>query len=142
VFESFFKEKLGPLTLRLAIGLACVYHGFQKIQADGGTSWTSGLSTTWQMTIAWGQFAAGLAILLGFYTRLAAGVVVGVTVGTLFLWQGWHTFRLPLQTLEPYILFTLVSLTLLFSGAGELAIDARGGGSKSSGAAPRKKAAA
>ncbi|MGE3807179.1 MAG: DoxX family protein [Gemmataceae bacterium] len=142
MFESFFKEKLGPLVLRLAVGLACVYHGFQKIQADGGAAWTSGLSTTWQMAIAWSQFGAGLAILLGLYTRLAAGVIITLTVGTLFLWQGWYTFRLPLSTLEPYIMFTLVSMALLFGGAGELALDARGGGSKSSAGPARKKAAA
>jgi uncharacterized membrane protein YphA (DoxX/SURF4 family) len=47
VFETFFKEKLGPLTLRLALGSVCLYHGYVKIMAQGGTAWTSGLATGW-----------------------------------------------------------------------------------------------
>ena len=34
--EAFCKEKLGPLALRLALGLVCVWHGYLKIMAGGG----------------------------------------------------------------------------------------------------------
>jgi uncharacterized membrane protein YphA (DoxX/SURF4 family) len=144
MFEAFFKEKLGPLALRLALGSACAYHGFLKIMSHGGAWWTNGMPTSLQLTIAWGEFAAGLCILLGFYCRWAAGAALTVTIGTLAWWHGWSLFHLPMRTLEPAIMLVLVSLSLAFQGAGDVSLDARrGGGSRSSsgGAAAKRKAA-
>lgn len=143
MFESFCKEKLGPLALRLAVGFVCVYHGFLKIMAAGGTAWSPGLAVGWQLLLSWGEFAAGLAILFGLYCRLAAAAVLTLTVSSLLLWQGWNTFQLPLRSLEPFILLLLVSLALLFVGPGELSLDRRsgGGGKPSSGRMPKKAAA-
>jgi uncharacterized membrane protein YphA (DoxX/SURF4 family) len=128
VFEAFCKEKLGPLALRLALGLVCVSHGYLKIMAAGGTAWFPGLPVGWQVVIAWTEFAAGLAILVGFRCRWAATAVLVLTAGMLIWWHGLNIFRLPLRTLEPTILLLLMGLALLFLGAGELSIDARSGG--------------
>jgi uncharacterized membrane protein YphA (DoxX/SURF4 family) len=144
VFETIFKEKLGPLTLRLALGLTCVYHGYLKVAANGGTSWTSGMSTTWQMVLAWGELVAGLAILLGFYCRTASFGMLAISIGTLIWWQSWHIFRMPVRNLEPFVLLWLTGASLLFTGPGEISLDARSGGSRGSSsgaAAPKKKAA-
>jgi uncharacterized membrane protein YphA (DoxX/SURF4 family) len=143
MFDAFFKEKLGPLALRLALGSACAYHGFLKIMSHGGAWWTSGMPTWLQMSIAWGEFAAGVCILLGFYCRSAAAAALSVTIGTLAWWHGWNLFHLPMRTLEPAIMLVLVSLSLAFQGAGGVSLDARGGGSKSSsaGAAAKRRAA-
>jgi uncharacterized membrane protein YphA (DoxX/SURF4 family) len=143
VFETIFKEKLGPLTLRLALGLTCVYHGYLKVAANGGTSWTSGMSTGWQVALAWGELAAGLAILLGFYCRTASFGMLTITLGTLIWWQGWHIVHMPVRNLEPFALLLLTGTSLLFQGPGEISIDARSGGrsSSSGAAAPKKKAA-
>jgi uncharacterized membrane protein YphA (DoxX/SURF4 family) len=139
VFESYCKEKLGPLVLRVALGLACVYHGFLKIMAAGGTTWAPGVHVAWQVVLAWGEFAAGLAILLGFRCRLAALVVLVVTPLPWLWWQGWNVLQLPLRTLEPLLLIVLMGLALLFLGAGELSVDGRGGGTKAAPAKPAKK---
>jgi uncharacterized membrane protein YphA (DoxX/SURF4 family) len=128
VFEQFCKDKLAPMALRLALGLVCVYHGFLKIMAAGGTAWHTELPVGWQLLLAWAEFAAGLAILIGFRCRAAAAIVLALTGGTLIWWQGWKVLHLPIQTLEPSILLLLVSLALLFLGAGELSVDARGAG--------------
>jgi uncharacterized membrane protein YphA (DoxX/SURF4 family) len=128
VFEVFFRDKLAPLALRLALGLVCAYHGYVKIMADGGTTWASGLSTPWQLLIAWGEFAAGLAIIVGFRCRVAAAVALALTAGTLLWWQGWGVLRLPLASLEPPFLLLVMGLSLVFLGAGELSVDARAGG--------------
>jgi uncharacterized membrane protein YphA (DoxX/SURF4 family) len=141
VIEAFCREKLGPLTLRLALGSVCVYHGFLKIMAAGGTAWQPGLPAAWQAALAWGEFAAGLAILVGLHCRPAAAAVLALTVGTLLWWQGWGALRLPLRTLEPFVLLALLSLSLLFLGAGELSLDRRGR-AKSPAAKPPRKAAA
>jgi len=127
VFESFCKEKLGPLVLRLALGSFCVYHGFLKIMASGGTAWYPSMPVAWQLFLAWAEFAAGLAILLGFRCRLAAILILFLTSGTLLWFQGWHLLRLPWQNLEQPLLLLLSTLALLFLGAGDLSIDGRRG---------------
>jgi uncharacterized membrane protein YphA (DoxX/SURF4 family) len=134
MFEAFCRDKLGPLALRLALGLFCIYHGYIKIMANGGTTWNSNLPLAWQLVVAWGEFAAGLAILLGFRCRLAAAGVL-VLIGGLLIWsQGWRVWRLPIQSVEMTLLLLLSGLALLFVGAGELSLDRRAAGKS-----PRKK---
>jgi uncharacterized membrane protein YphA (DoxX/SURF4 family) len=128
VFEKVLKEKLAPMTLRLAVGLICVYHGYLKIMASGGTTWNPALPVGWQLLLAWGEFCAGVAILVGFHCRFAAAVVLAITAGTLLWRQGWNVVNLPLNTLEPILFLLLIGLALLFLGAGEFSIDGRGGG--------------
>jgi putative oxidoreductase len=140
MFEAYLREKLGPLTLRLALGLVCVYHGYLKIMMAGGTAWYPGWPTGWQVTIAWGEFAAGLAILVGLRCRLAAALVLALTLGTLIGWQGWNVLQLPLRSLEWTLLLLLVGLALLFLGAGELSLDGRAGANMgTAGKAAKKK---
>lgn len=139
MFESYCKENLGPLTLRLALGLVCVYHGYVKIMANGGTTWYPGMSVGWQLFIAWGEFGAGLAILLGFRCRLAAALVVALTTGTFLWWKGWGVLQLPLTSLEPTIMLLLMGLAVLFLGAGELSVDGRGAASGAGGKPAKKR---
>jgi uncharacterized membrane protein YphA (DoxX/SURF4 family) len=118
------------MALRLALGLVCIYHGYLKILAAGGTAWLPGLPVGWQFCIAWGELAAGLAILVGFQCRWAAALILALTVGMLIWWQGWHLLRLPIHTLEPTMLLVLVGLGVLFVGAGELSVDGRSAAKK------------
>ncbi len=138
MFEAYCREKLGPLALRLALGLVCVYHGFLKIMESGGTSWLPGLPVGWQLALAWGEFGAGVAILVGFRCRLAALAVLALTGGLLGWWQGWNLLRLPLRALEPTFVVLLMSVAVVCLGAGEIALDGRG----SAGAKPARKKAA
>ena len=127
MLESFCKEKLGPLFLRLALGSFCAYHGYLKIMASGGTAWYPSLPVAWQVFLSWGEFTAGIAILLGFRCRLAAILIVALTTGTLLWFQGWHVFRLSWQNLEQPLLLLLSTLALLLLGAGDLSLDSRRG---------------
>ncbi len=126
--DKWLKDKLAPMTLRLALGLLCIYHGYLKIMASGGTTWNPGWPVGWQLLVSWGEFCAGVAILVGFRCRLAAAVVLAITVGTLLWRQGWSVLQLPLNTLEPIIFLLLILLSLLFLGGGELSVDGRGRG--------------
>jgi uncharacterized membrane protein YphA (DoxX/SURF4 family) len=138
VLDHWCKDKLGPMVLRLALGLVCIYHGYLKIMAAGGTAWLPGLPVGWQFLIAWGEFSAGLAMLVGFHCRVAAAMVLSLMSGTLIWWQGWNVLHLPIHTLEPTILLSLVGLALLFLGAGELSLDGRLAGKKGAGKALKK----
>jgi uncharacterized membrane protein YphA (DoxX/SURF4 family) len=126
VFEALFKDKLAPLVLRLALGLISSYHGFLKIMVAGGTAWQTGLAVPWQLAIAWGEFAAGLAILVGFRCRWAVTLLLAVTLGNLAWGYGWGIFHLPIASLEPIFMLLLIALALLFLGSGELGLDGRG----------------
>ena len=125
MFETYCKDKLAPLTLRLGLGLFCVYHGYLKIQASGGTAWYPALPKGWQLAIAWGEFVAGLAILFGIRCRLAAAAALIISGGTFLWWQGWNALRLPIPTVEPMILVLLVAIALVFLGGGGLSLDGR-----------------
>jgi uncharacterized membrane protein YphA (DoxX/SURF4 family) len=139
VFDTFFREKLAPLTLRLAVGLVCVYHGFTKIMANGGLTWNASMPTHWQAIFAWAEFSAGVAILLGFRCRLAATTVLALLVSSLLWSQGWNVLNMPLGRLEPILLMALVGLSLLFLGAGDLSLDARSGGASPAARTSSKK---
>jgi uncharacterized membrane protein YphA (DoxX/SURF4 family) len=96
--------------------------------AAGGTAWYPNWPVGWQLFVAWGEFGAGLAIVLGFYCRLAATLILVLTLGTLAWSQGRNLFDLSFKNLEPTFLLLLSGLALLFLGAGQLSVDARGGG--------------
>jgi len=95
--------------------------------ASGGTAWYPSLPVAWQVFLSWGEFTAGIAILLGFRCRFAAILIVVLTTGTLLWFQGWHVFRLPWQNLEQPLLLLLSTLALLLLGAGDLSLDSRRG---------------
>ena len=127
MFETHFREKIGPFILRLALGLVCVYHGFAKIQANGGTAWAPELNSGWQLAIAWGEFGAGLAVIVGLYSRWAAGVILLVSVGTLAWFQGTKLFSQSIASLEPRFLVILCALALVCLGGGSWAVSAPAG---------------
>ena len=125
MFEAICKDKLAPLMLRLALGLICVTHGYLKIMATGGTNWQPGMAVGWQLVIAWGEFAAGLAVLVGFRCRLFAALAIVIVAGTLTWWQGWGVLRLPIRSLEPTLLVLFIGGALLLLGGGELSVDGK-----------------
>ena len=142
MFEAYCREKLGPLVLRLALGLVSVLEGYQRIKRDGGTAWTTDLPPTWQLAISWGEFTAGVAILAGFRCRWAAAAVLVLLVGQQVWWHGWGMLDQSLPRLEWLGIVLLMGLSLLFLGGGGLAVDARGAGGRgalSTGRAGKKR---
>jgi uncharacterized membrane protein YphA (DoxX/SURF4 family) len=111
----------------MALGSFCAYHGFLKIMAAGGTAWNPMLPVPWQVLLSWGEFTAGVAILLGFRCRIAAVLILALISGNLIWFQGWHVLRMPWQNLEQPLILLLSALALLFLGAGDLSIDGRTG---------------
>jgi uncharacterized membrane protein YphA (DoxX/SURF4 family) len=95
--------------------------------AAGGTAWHTGWPVAVQLGIAWAEFAAGMAILLGLRCRLAAALALLLTAGLPLWGQGWKVFSLPFGALEMTLLLLLTGLALLFLGAGQLSLDGRGG---------------
>jgi uncharacterized membrane protein YphA (DoxX/SURF4 family) len=125
VFEAFCKDKLGPLILRLAVGILCVYHGYVKIMYAGGTAWHPGWPVGWQVALSWAEFTAGVAIILGFRCRIAAALVLFVIAIDLAWDEGWRLMQLQQRIPERIVLLLLTGLALVCFGAGELSLDGR-----------------
>ncbi|MDP5030233.1 DoxX family protein [Paraglaciecola sp.] len=125
---------LAPLALRLPVGIIFIAHGAQKLFGafggyglEGTGQWMAsiGLEPGYLMALMAGgaEFFGGLFILLGLLTRPTALVlavtmlvaIVTVHVGNgLFMANNGYEFGLALFA---------VSVSLMFSGSGKVAID-------------------
>ncbi len=84
---------LGALLLRVGLAAIFIFHGYHKVVlvVDGST-WTSDLSLTTQTVVAWGEFVAGLALLVGLLSRLAAVGSIVIQGGAIAMVTGARDF--------------------------------------------------
>jgi putative oxidoreductase len=124
----------GHLFLRVSAGLMVFYiHGFHKLEGwigylQHGTPWTlleevNGMHfpAPYESAIAATlvQFICSLFIVVGWFTRINAALVVGALSGAIL--QNLLAGRDP----QLAILYTLVMVTLVFIGGGKYSLDAR-----------------
>lgn len=121
-------DKLGPYAgffLRLAIGVVFVYHGYQKVfgGTSFGTAWNPGdMSVIVQALVAWGELLCGLAILVGFKTKIASLGIIIIMAGAIFLVHGKNGFNMMNGGFEYNYVLILASLALAGIGPGPFAI--------------------
>lgn len=121
---------LGPLFLRLGVGLVFAVHGWRKL--DGGVSNFAPVLeaqsvpapdvVAWLMTIAEG--VGGLAPIVGVFTRLVTLPLIVIMVGALVMVKvdvGFIVSDAPGAELDTALLAGL--LGLLFIGPGRLSVD-------------------
>jgi len=128
---------VGSLVLRIGLGAIFIVHGYQKITKEWGSAWEPelGIGTTFQLLVAWGEFVGGIAVLLGFCTRIAAVPLICSMLGALYIVGTTQGF-LGAQTGPPmpggtytkvgaeYNLALLTqSLAVLFLGGGAFSVD-------------------
>ena len=123
---------LGKLTLRLTLGILILLHGIAKI--SGGTGGIqkmlegSGLPGFFAYGVYVGELLAPALVILGFYARIGAAVIV---VNMLFAVMLVHRADLFLLSksggwaveLQAFFLFT--ALAIAFMGPGRLSINQR-----------------
>jgi putative oxidoreductase len=124
----------GHLFLRVSAGLMVFYvHGFHKLESwidylQHGTPWklfeeVNGMHfpAPYESAIAATlvQFICSLFVVLGWFTRINAALVVGALSGAIL--QNLLAGRDP----QLAILYTLVMITLVFIGGGKYSFDAR-----------------
>ena len=120
---SFF----APLILRVVLGLIFADLGMLKFRGERGT-WINSFNTLSLrpadlFVSIYGalQIVGGLLLLLGLWTQVAALVFVIFSGIELYLeWQAREILR---RDLVFYLLIFTISLSLLITGAGALAID-------------------
>jgi len=89
MFREACKNTCAPLLLRLALAALFLTHGLLKVFQDFGTNWTTQMEPLHQALVAWSELAIGLALLIGFLTRLAALGCAAIMIGAM-LTMGWQ----------------------------------------------------
>src|SRR5262249_24082510 len=97
MFGLFVRNTLAPLLLRLALAAIFIFHGLNLVGGEGhewGGAWMNKSAAEKgiepppapvQMAVAWGQLIGGIALALGFLTRLAALGIIAIMAGAIAL---------------------------------------------------------
>src|SRR6516164_10730166 len=85
MLDAICKNTLVPLILRLGLAAIFVFHGLGKVNADTnwGSNWNANLPVSQQIPVAWGELIGGVALGVGFLTRLAALGIIGIMAGAI-----------------------------------------------------------
>ena len=117
----------GALLLRLALGLSMTVHGYQKIETHAAlhhfVHYVVGLGLPYWLgyVSAFTEFAGGILVLLGLFTRLASGLIainMLVALFTVGIHQGFGIYNYVAE-------LAAIAIMLCFYGAGALALDRR-----------------
>src|SRR4051812_2988103 len=107
MFDAVARNVLVPLLLRAALGVIFIFHGLGKISKEGnemGAAWLKAKPATpagadssatpasepeppppaaLQLAVAWGELIGGIALIVGFLTRVAALGIIVIMVGAI-----------------------------------------------------------
>jgi putative oxidoreductase len=120
--------------LRLALGVAFIGHGAQKVLGSFGgpglakfTSFPAPFSfmrpgAAWMGAAAFAELLGGVSVLLGLFTRLGAFLIVCVMLTAIFGVLLPKGFFAP-EGMELALAFLAMALSLLILGGGQLSVD-------------------
>lgn len=125
----------GPLVLRVPVGIIFVAHGAQKLFGafggyglEGTGQWMAsiGLNPGYLMALLAGgaEFFGGLALIVGLLTRPAAAVLAVTMLVAIFSVHIDKGLFMSNNGYEYALALLAASVSLLFSGAGRLSLDA------------------
>jgi putative oxidoreductase len=136
MFDLFAKNTLVPLLVRLGLAVVFIYHGMQKVNGpghEGGMNWMQKPAdppdapepppAAVQAAVAYGELIGGLALAVGFLTRLAALGIALIMGGAIYTVTGASGFDLMKHGYEyNFVLLVLCACAFLLGG-GTLAAD-------------------
>ncbi len=144
IFKTY--PSWAPIFARLTLGIIFFAHGSQKLLGwFGGSGWSgtiqffeqSGVPAFLAVLLIITEFFGGIAIILGFFTRLAA---LGLTIAMLVaifkvhlpngFFLNWFNVPNMGHGIEYSLALIGLSLSLLVWGAGNLSVDQMVGGEK------------
>ncbi len=128
IFPDLFTYSLiAPFVLRIALGSFFVLQGIRRHKEDSmgwNALWVNKKLGTYTVAaiLAKIQIIIGVLLFVGLFTQVAG------ILALLFVWVEWFKKRtngttIPFQELWLAVLVTVIGLSLLFLGAGSLAID-------------------
>ena len=129
----------GLMVTRVVLGLVMMAHGAQKVFGwfgGGGYEATvqsfvhgMGLPVVVPVLVMMAELLGGLGLVLGAFTRVAAGGIVALMLGAVFLvhlpngfFMNWSGQK-PGEGFEYHLLAIAMATTLLFEGAGAYSVD-------------------
>ncbi len=117
---------VAALPLRIIVGAAFAVHGYPKLarrKETGAAMKGAGVPPALTFTVGLLEFFGGIALVLGFLTPVAAGLLALEMVGTTLMQRS--KFHRPfVGGYELDLLFFASALTMLLIGAGPVSIDA------------------
>jgi len=128
MFSTHCKTVLVPLLLRLMLAAIFVSHGMDKVGGtnnDWGASWKKEgdtLAAPAQLAVAWGELIGGIALGLGFLTRLAALGIIAIMAGAIATVHAQHGFTAK-DGYEYNAAIIAMCVCLVLGGPGPIAVD-------------------
>ncbi len=118
---------VGLLVLRFFLGIIFIYHGMPKLTASRTMAKGMGWSSSSVVLLGLVEFLSGLAVILGFYTEIAALLVAIVMLGALF--HKMFKWNIPFSAMDKTgwefdLILLGAAIVLLFVGAGSISLDA------------------
>ena len=112
---------LGIFLMRLALGIAFIYHGWMKMQSMEmtiGFFGTLGMGAFWAYVATYTELIGGIALILGIFVRYA-GLLLAVTMAVAIMTVHWEKgFSLMQGGYEYAFVLMIGSLALVTTGAG------------------------
>ncbi len=133
-FWNICASTVAPLVLRIALGVIFIAHGSQKLLGafDGpGIQGTAGYFTSlgiqpakfMALMVALVEFGGGIALLLGFLTRLAAAGITVTMIVAVSLIHGKKGFFADGGGFEYNLALIGMGVALMLMGAGSISLD-------------------
>ena len=136
--------RLGPLVIRLALGVIFFAHGAQKMLGWwGGAGFSAtveaftkqGMPAPVAMLVIAAEFFGGMGVFFGCLTRFAAFGIAAVMTGAIFLvhihngfFMNWFDAPGVKNGFECNLGYLAMAVSLMLTGAGPLSIDRLRGG--------------
>ena len=118
------------LFIRIACSAVFLYHGsailFGAFGGPGPVKFAGVMHAPAVIgyLVGMGQFFGALGILLGIFTRIAAGAIAIIMLGAIYLVHLPHGFDISHGGLEYAFTLLLIALALVFTGPGEYSVAA------------------
>jgi putative oxidoreductase len=127
MFDAFAKNTLVPLVLRLGLAVIFIYHGLEMVAGEGtqfGAAWAKEtMPVPVQLAVAWGELIGGIALAVGFLTRLAALGIALIMIGAIVTVHGQHGFSLAAGGYEYNFAILVICAAVMLLGGGTWAVD-------------------
>ena len=129
MFTVFCKNAIVPVLLRLALAAVFIFHGYNLVGGEGnewGANWMKSEGAPArpvQMAVSWGQLVGGIALAVGFLTRLAAVGIIAIMAGAIALVHWPHGFDIRQGGFEYNFVLIVMCLCLVLGGPGPFAVD-------------------
>ncbi len=134
MFEYMTRHVAAPLVLRLGLAVIFIYHGLHMIGAE--TSWGSNWQLTEtgeaspnaqpaivQLAVAYGELLGGIALGLGFFSRVAALGIIAIMAGAIALVHWPHGFNIVHGGYEYNFAIIMMCLGVILLGPGPASFD-------------------